>query len=129
MRELTAEPELNAFAPPTEFDLTTYLAATFGPHAGTELHHVRIRFDGYAAPYIREHTFHPSQRIEPAADDTDGIEVHMTVNHLLDIQRWVLSWGRHAKVIGPPQLRQQIEAELETMTASYHTGPAPQNSA
>ena len=108
------------FVAPTEFDLTAYLTSTFGPHAGDQLHHVRIRFDAYAEPYIREHLFHPSQRIVPAPGGAnEGIHVQVTVNHLLDIQRWVLSWGCHAEVLAPAELRKQIAAELAPLITCY----------
>lgn len=129
MTALSPETAIDAFAAPTAFDLSAYLATTFGPHAGAELHHVVLRFDAYAAPYIREHLYHPSQRITPAPDHPGAVEVQVTVNHLLDIQRWVLSWGRHAEALAPPILRRQIATELAALTSTYATElplpPAP----
>lgn len=119
MRNPTMRSATERFNPPTEFDLTAYLASTFGPHAGHDLHHVRLRFTAYAAPFIREHLFHPSQRIAEIKDGAGDIEVQVTVNHLLDVQRWVLSWGRHAEVLAPVEFRRQIVAELDQLQTTY----------
>jgi len=36
-----------------------------------------------------------------------------------EIMRWILSFGRHAEVLDPEELRRGIQAELETLLAAY----------
>ena len=109
------------FMKPEGFDAKLYLAGAFGRYAGGPLQEVRIRFDAYAAPFIRERRWHPSQTLENTADG--GIEVTVRVSHLLDVQRWVLSWGSHAEALAPSELRENIMREIATITGNYKIHP------
>jgi predicted DNA-binding transcriptional regulator YafY len=42
-----------------------------------------------------------------------------TVRGLKDIQRELLSWGRHVEVIAPPELRRSMAEEARAMAAVY----------
>lgn len=78
---------------------------------------VRLRFNTTAAPHLRERSWHASQTI---AKQTDGsIEVTLRLNNLVDVQRRVLSSGRHVEVLAPPELRASVAAELHAMAQSY----------
>jgi predicted DNA-binding transcriptional regulator YafY len=48
-----------------------------------------------------------------------------TVRGLADIRRELLSWGRHAKVIDPPELRQAMAEEARAMAAVYGRAANP----
>lgn len=109
--------ETNTFQPPPDFDIRAHLAASFGLYAGEKLEIVRLRFDAYAAPYIKERQWHASQAIIPR--DDGGIEVELKVGHLLDVRRWILSWGKHVEALEPALLRQEIAAEIEALQSAY----------
>lgn len=110
------------FLPPEGFDLHTYLAGGFGRYVGGPLQDVRLRFDAYAAPFIGERRWHPSQTVRDTPEG--GIEVGLRVSHLLDVQRWVLSWGGHAEALAPAELRESIAREVAVMAACYKA-PSP----
>jgi predicted DNA-binding transcriptional regulator YafY len=38
---------------------------------------------------------------------------------LEEIERWILSWGRHAKVLAPPQLKEQIANTVLALANRY----------
>lgn len=116
-RMSSLEPRLDSFEPPSGFDLHAHLAGSFGLHAGDALQTVRLRFDAYAAPYIQERRWHSSQVLTRHPDGS--LEVELRVGHLLDVRRWVLSWGRHAQVLEPPQLRTEIAGELVELNDTY----------
>ena len=109
------------FLPPQNFEIHTYLAGGFGRYVGGPLQDVRLRFDAYAAPFIRERRWHPSQTIQDTSDG--GIEVGLRVSHLLDVQRWVLSWGSHAEALAPVELRDAVTREITVMAACYKAPP------
>lgn len=113
----TAKPTGGRFVPPADFDVTTYLGGSLGRFTGATEHVVRIAFDGTAAPYVRETPWHPSQINRELSDGT--LEVNLRLNNLIDIQRRLLACGCHAKVIGPPELREAIAAEIAGMAHSY----------
>ena len=39
-----------------------------------------------------------------------------------EIKRWIMSFGKHAVVLEPDELRQEITEELGTMCAAYSDG-------
>jgi len=105
------------FNPPEEFDVQEYLRNSFGLFTGDQVFNVSIRFDKLASSFIRERKWHSSQQIEEIGDGE--ILAHFKVSHLLDIQRWVLSWGSHAEVLKPKRLRTQISKELKVLSKNY----------
>jgi predicted DNA-binding transcriptional regulator YafY len=78
---------------------------------------VEIQFDAATAPYIRERKWHPSQKL--IEHDDESVTLTMTVSGLNDIKRWVLSYGKGAKVVSPPNLVAMIKAEIESMVSYY----------
>ena len=109
------------FEPPPDFDSKRHLAGAFGRYVGGSLQEVRIRFDAYAAPFIRERRWHPSQNLRELEDGS--IEVTLSVSHLLDVQRWVLSWGSHAEAVAPEEFRTSVKRELSALAARYAPKP------
>jgi len=106
-----------SFRRPENFDFQTIFASHFGIHWGQGSNEVRIRFDQGAAVYIRERQWHPSQRIEEL--ESGGLVLTMTVNHLLELKRWILSWGPAAQVITPSHLIREIRADISAMDTLY----------
>jgi len=41
------------------------------------------------------------------------------VNHLLEIKRWILSWGSMAKVLDPPELVADLDRTIKEMANLY----------
>lgn len=105
------------FSPPNNFDARTYLAGGFGRFAGKNWFDVRVRFDAFSAPYIRERTWHPSQQLTELNDSS--IEIALRVSHLTDVQRWILSWGSHAEALAPEELRTAIANEISAQATRY----------
>lgn len=69
---------------------------------------VGIHFNRHAAAYVRERQWHPSQRIDEQDDGT--LILTLTVNHLLELKRWILSWGDGAQVLAPAELAEDIRS-------------------
>jgi predicted DNA-binding transcriptional regulator YafY len=70
-----------------------------------------------AARYIRERVCHPTQQLR----DLGGGRLEMTlrVNHLLEVKRWVMSFGPDCEVLEPEQLRSEVAAELLQAVRQY----------
>ncbi len=101
------EPTGKTFARPARFSLEKRLHDSFGVVSGAGEFNVLIRFDEFAAGYIREKRWHPSQKLRERKDG--GVELQMKLSSLAEVQRWVLSWGGHAKVIAPRELAATVE--------------------
>lgn len=111
------------FAVPADFDFRRLSASQFGIHWGTNEVEVKIRFASSAAAYVRERIWHPSQSI---VDHPDGsLVLTLRVNHLLELKRWILSWGEQAQVLAPPALAEEVRNTAQSMAASYAEGERP----
>jgi predicted DNA-binding transcriptional regulator YafY len=98
------------FERPADFSIAKHLAESFGVFAtggATKLQRIVVRFDAFAARLVAERTWHPTQQIRALA--AGEIELSMQLSGLEEIERWVLSWGGHARVIAPKALREKIE--------------------
>lgn len=117
----------NRFDRDDDFDMKEYLAGGFGVWSyeenGAELREICIRLEGYAARYVAERRWHPSQKIVPLSEDGGLVEFYVSLSGLEEITRWVLGWGSKAVVLKPLELQQRVVAELEKMRSSYLSPP------
>jgi predicted DNA-binding transcriptional regulator YafY len=88
------------------FSLEKRLRGSFGVQSGQGEFEVVIRFNPRAADYIREKKWHSSQRLRERKDG--GVELSMSLSSLLEVERWVLSWGGDAVVLRPAELAQSV---------------------
>lgn len=105
------------FDRPRGFSAEKELKGGFGVFAGTGKYPVRIRFDSFAARLVRERDWHPTQKIREFKGGE--IELEMTLGALEEIERWILSWGDHAKVLGPKILIDSMGKKIRSMNALY----------
>lgn len=111
---------------PEKFDLAEVLRGAFGVHSGqpgTEVV-VRVRFDAWAARLVREHQWHPSQSLEEdaAADGSQGLVLVLRLGGLEEIRRWILSWGEHAEVLAPAELREWVHDTAAAIVRRHRRG-------
>jgi len=99
------------FDRPNSFSLDQYLSDSFGVYKGDESYDIRVRFNKTVAPFIKEKTWHPTQRIKDF--DNGAIELHLRLSHLSDIQRWILGWGSNATVLSPKELVDSVQNEAQ----------------
>ncbi len=113
------EPKMDSFVCDPNFDRTQYLDQIFQHEVGDGAVEIEIEFDPATAPYIRERKWHPSQKLLEHPDES--VTLTMTVSGLNDIKRWVLSYGKGARVLSPPKLIGMVKTEIAEMN-SYYTG-------
>lgn len=99
------------FVRPSEFSIEKHLKDSFGVFSANGSHAVRLKFDAFAGQLVRERIWHPSQKIQELADG--GLELTLQLSSLHEIEPWVLSWGEHAKVLGPAELQKSISKRLQ----------------
>ena len=105
------------FIIPETFNFHEITRSRFGVHWGKAEEHVKIWFSPKVVPYILERIWHPSQEISYHEDGS--IVLSLTVNHMLELKRWVLSWGMDARVIEPEKLASDIQSEVGGMSTLY----------
>ena len=97
-----------SFHLPPNFDFNDLVGSHFGIYwSKSEEYQVRILFDKSISDYILEREWHPTQKLQKL--DDGSILLFMKVNHLMEVKRWVLSWGEHATVLEPEQLKNDIK--------------------
>jgi proteasome accessory factor B len=107
--QLTGE----TFVRPVGFSPEKTLRGSFGVHSGRDVFEVAVRFDAAAAPYIREKRWHPSQELCELKQG--GVELHLRLSSLGEIQRWILGWGGSAKVLRPPELASAVRQAAQAI--------------
>jgi predicted DNA-binding transcriptional regulator YafY len=101
----------------TGFSAEQYISRGFLTEVG-EVINVAIRFDEYQARWIRERRWHDTQ--EPLEELPDGgVILRFRAGGLNEIKRWVMSYGAHAEVLEPPELRAAVAEEVGKLAEMY----------
>ena len=110
------------FKRPQKFSLDRRLRGSFGVHSGQGEYQVVIRFNARAADYIREKRWHDSQELQERPDG--GLDLHLKLSSLPEVERWVLSWGGDAAVVSPRELASSVAAAAQRLLESTTQKPA-----
>jgi proteasome accessory factor B len=109
----SVQPTGETFERPQKFSLEKRLRDSFGVHSGEGEYEVVIRFNARAADYIREKKWHESQRLRELKGG--GVELRMKLSSLMEIERWILSWGGDAKVLKPRELVEAVKQSAKAI--------------
>ena len=112
-RIVSVDPTGETFARPARFELEKQLRDSFGVHSREGEFEVVLRFEEQVADYIREKKWHNSQSLVELPGG--GVEMHLKLGSLQEVQRWVLGWGGAARVLAPPQLVASVRAAAERL--------------
>ncbi|MEY2556807.1 MAG: hypothetical protein QOE34_232 [Verrucomicrobiota bacterium] len=105
------------FRRPADFSITKILSGSFGVFSSGRKYRIRLQFDPYAARLVSERTWHESQRIRSLPDGS--ITLQLELGGLEEIERWILSWGAHVRVLEPRALVDRIRKEAEGISLLY----------
>lgn len=105
---------------PTDFDPEIHLAHSWRIMTGDEPAEVRLRFTPDAAPYIRERTWHPSQRLDPTPDGS--LCLSLLISEPREMLPWIRSWGAQVEVMEPEWLRERVAEEMREAARLYFVG-------
>ena len=106
------------FKRPEDFSVVEQLKDSFGIFSsGSQKYEVRLHFDAFAAQLIQEREWHASQQLRDLSEGQ--LEMTMTLGSLEEVERWVLSWGAHVRVLGPEPLVDMLRKTTKAMAASY----------
>ncbi len=107
------------FPPPKRFDLDAYFKGCLGVMKGTtgQTYEVIIELDQCGTDLVRGRRWHPSQQLIDLPSGHSRLTLQLTA--LEEIERSILSWGTHAKVIQPECLRQRLATITSELAANY----------
>jgi len=109
----------NHFERKPDFNAKDHLEMIFQYEVGGIPVTIRIWFDAKTAPYIRERRWHPTQDLQEHEDG--AVTLQIIVRGMNDVKRWVLGYGKGAKVLEPPELVAMVRSEIEGMSQQYET--------
>lgn len=101
---------------PAGYDPRTHVANSFGITGGAP-EEIVASFTPDVALFVRERSWHTSQRIEPLPDG--GVRLRMYVNVGPELKEWLLGFGAQVKVDSPPSLAAAIREAHEAAVALY----------
>lgn len=78
---------------------------------------VRVRFSAEVAHTVKDRIWMSDQRIETEHDGRVVLEFEAAGE--MEIVSWILSYGAHAEVLGPPELRRKIKLQVREMREFY----------
>lgn len=104
---------------PDDFDPDAWLANSWGIWSpdSTPPVRIRLRFEAEIAHRVREAVWHRSQELTELPDGR--VELAVTVNGIVEIRPWILSWGEGVEVLEPAELRDSVAASVRAAAERY----------
>lgn len=112
------------FVIPPDFKPEEMFDTAFGRFVqlpGTKAYMIRLLFDKSVTSWIMDKEWHPRQKVNKRANG--DIEIQFPAAGLMEVQHWVLAWGRYVKVLGPPELKQSVADEIRVMARQVRKDP------
>ena len=107
------------FRRPADFSIGKLLRGSFGAHSGKKQYRIKLEFDPFAARLVAERTWHESQRIRSRRDGSLVLELELA--GLEEIERWILSWGSHVRVLAPEELIALVREAATAIEKQYQS--------
>lgn len=79
---------------------------------------VKIKFNNNISEFIKQVKWDETQKITNLNDG--GIVFTIYVDELGDIKKWILGFGKDAKVISPDKLRHEIAKDIKSLNENYN---------
>jgi len=108
---------MKGFRRPANFSIAQVLSGSFGVYSSGKKQRIQIQFDPFAARLVAERKWHESQRVRERPDGSIVLELEL--GGLEEIERWILSWGKHARVVAPKELATRIRHEAGAIANLY----------
>ncbi len=104
------------FSIPDDYQPEEHFSSAFGLVRDTPLE-VKVRFSPEVAPSISGRIWKSGQQI--TSDAQGYLTVQFTATGKKELLAWILSYGRHAEVLAPPELRLEIKQQIKEMREYY----------
>ena len=92
-----------------DFSLAGHFQGAFGVFQTGKKQKIRAEFTGWAATNVREMQWHSSQKI--TRDAGDKVVATFELGNTVEFKRWVLGFGRYARIASPKALADDIRQE------------------
>lgn len=106
------------FEIPESYQPEAHFSSAFGLVSDNPMK-VRVRFAAEISHAVKDRIWMPGQQI---TTDTGGrITVEFEAAGKMELVSWILSYGMHAEVLEPPELRQEVKRQVREMREFYRS--------
>jgi proteasome accessory factor B len=105
------------FVRPKNFDPKKEFSTSIGVMRGTGDYQVVVEMDAWLTDILRGRRLHPSQVVEEFSGG--GSRLRLRLSCLEEIEQHILSWGAHASVVEPRELRERLGKVAGELAARY----------
>ncbi len=106
------------FEIPDGYQPEEHFSSAFGLVSDTPLK-VRVRFSPEVAHAIRERIWMAGQKI--SSDSEGRVTIEFEAAGQMELVSWILSYGMHAEVLEPPELRKEVKRQVKEMRDFYRS--------
>ena len=114
--EALSETPLNYKACEIEWEEYFYDIVGVTRPVGVEPQEIVLKFSPEVVPYVITKPIHPSQKHK---NDPSGLEVRIKVIPNFELERLILSFGEHVKVVSPKDFSERISQRLKAAGSLY----------
>ena len=104
------------FEIPDDFEPESCFSDAFGLVTDVPMN-LKVRFDAELAHLVKDRLWRTGQKLTSAADGSVLLEFEAAGS--LEILAWVLSYGRHAELLEPPELRREMRRQIKGLREIY----------
>ncbi|SKA16367.1 proteasome accessory factor B [Trichlorobacter thiogenes] len=104
------------FEMPDEFNPEQHFSDAFGLVTDQPMQ-LKICFDAEVAHMVRDRVWRPDQTVVTEPDGS--VLLSFEAAGSLEILAWVLSYGRHAELLEPPELRKELKRQIKGLREIY----------
>ena len=103
---------------PAGYEPESHFSTAFGLVSDTPMK-VAVRFSPEVAPSIKERLWMPGQHLK--TDREGRLTVEFEAAGEKELVSWILSYGAHAEVLEPPDLRREVKRQVREMREFYRS--------
>jgi proteasome accessory factor B len=104
------------FEIPDSYQPEAHFSSAFGLVSDTPMK-VRVRFSAETAHAVKDRIWMPEQKISTDSEGRTTLEFEAAGK--MELVSWVLSYGIHAEVLDPPELRKEVRRQVKGMREMY----------
>jgi proteasome accessory factor B len=103
---------------PEGYDPEAQFRSAFGLVSDTPMR-VVVRFSPEVAPSVKERLWMPGQKVK--TDREGRVTLEFEAAGEKELLSWILSYGAHAEVLEPPDLRREVKRQVREMREFYRS--------
>ena len=104
------------FEMPDEFEPEACFSDAFGLVTDSPMR-IKVRFDRELAHMVKDRIWKSGQKLSVAHDGSILLEFEASGS--MEIMAWILSYGRHAELLEPPELRKEMRRQAKALREIY----------